>query len=416
MSADRVAEIHRLIAEQMAGLPQQTHDPARGLPLQVTGFGAEEVSAMVDVLLSTWVTMGKQVRAFESEWAEWCGAEQGIMVNSGSSANLIALAALVQAGRLQPGDEVLVPAVAWSTSLFPVAQSGLVPVLVDVDPSNLCLTPEIARAHMGPRTKAAVAVHLLGQPVDVEGLQALGLIVIEDACGAHGAEIGGRRVGAIGEVGTFSFFFSHHITTVEGGVVTLSDPELADTARSLRAHGWIRERSDKDTLAEAHRPIDPRFLFVSAGWNLRPTEMAAAMGRIQLQRLGPWLARRRANHRAWCELLAPFSEQISVWPELPGTRHAAFAFPMMIREGVDFSRAEFMAHLESRQIATRPISGSNLARQPAAAHVPGLQIRGDLAVADAVHERGLFVGNSHAFGEGHGQLLVGAIQEFLHER
>ncbi len=192
-------ELRRLIDARMPGLPVERHDPAKGLPLQVTGFGPDEVHAMLEVMLGTWVTMGEETRAFEREWATFCQSADGVMVNSGSSANLVALAALVHAGRLDPGDEVLVPAVAWSTSLFPVAQCGLVPVLVDVDPDTLCVTPELAKAAMGPKTKGVMAVHLLGQVCDVPGLQELGLVVLEDACGAHGAEWRGKRVGSMGE-------------------------------------------------------------------------------------------------------------------------------------------------------------------------------------------------------------------------
>ncbi|MCB9792271.1 MAG: DegT/DnrJ/EryC1/StrS family aminotransferase [Alphaproteobacteria bacterium] len=398
----------------MQGLPVEAHDPSLGMPLQVVPYGAEEVIAALDCLLSTWVTMGKQVQAFEAAWAEFCGARYGVMLNSGSSANLVALGALLQSGRLQRGDEVLVPAVAWSTSLFPIAQLGLVPVLVDVDPDTLCISVEAARAAMGPRTKGVMPVHLLGQPAEVEALRALGLVVMEDACAAPGAEIGGRRVGAIGEVGTFSFFFSHHLTTIEGGMLVTDDAALADHARSLRAHGWVRERSDRDALAEASPEIDARFLFVSAGWNLRPTELAGAFGLKQLERLPAWLDTRRENHRAWCARLAHLAPLVRCFPELGGQRHAAMAFPLLVGEGVD--REALKASLEARGVATRPISGSNLARQPAFAQLAQARIAGALPVADAVHERGFFVGNSHAFGAGHGALLQDALEEFFNGR
>ncbi len=405
--------LRELVAERMVGLPEEKHDSALGLPLQVTPFGAREVNAMLEVMLSTWVTMGKEVRAFEEEWAQWCGTEHAIMVNSGSSANLIALASLVQTGVLVEGDEVLVPAVAWSTTLFPVAQLGLVPVLVDVCSERLGMDPVAAKAAMGPRTKAAMVVHLLGQPADVEALEALGLILIEDACAAHGAQIGDRKVGSLGRLGTFSFFFSHHITTVEGGMVVCSNPALLDAARALRAHGWIREMEGREMHAAASPEIDPRFLFVSAGWNLRPTDLAGAMGRVQLMRLDPWLVRRRANHARFCERLARFDSVLQIWPEVLGSQHAGFAFPMCLRSDSGKNRADFMAHLEARNIATRPISGSNLARQPAFDQIPTARISGELAMADAIHERGLFVGNSHAFHGGHADLLERAVEEFF---
>ncbi len=402
-------EIHRLVAAEMDGLPVQEHDAAQGLPLQVVSFGADEVNAAIDCLVTTWVTMGQRVFDFEAQWAAYCGAGQGVMCNSGSSANLLMLAALVETGRLRAGDEVLVPAVAWSTSLFPVAQCGLVPVLVDVEPHTLCMDPVRAEQAMTPRTKAALAVHLLGQPTDVSSLQDLGLLVPEDACAAPGAERDGRRAGSMGVGGTFSFFFSHHLTTVEGGIFVCDDEELANAARSLRAHGWVRERSDKEALEARSPEIDPRFLFVSSGWNLRPTEMAGAMGQHQLRRLPAWIQRRRRNHGRWCGLLADLSEHVSVLPELPDQVHASFAFPLLLDPRHD--RARVMSVLEARGIQTRPISGSNLARQPAFSRVPGARLGGPLPVADRVHTHGLFVGNSHAFGDAHGQLLRSALQE-----
>jgi CDP-6-deoxy-D-xylo-4-hexulose-3-dehydrase len=411
--AEHNDSLQALVEERMAGLPEEVHDPALGLPLQVTPFGAREVNAMLEVMLSTWVTMGKEVKAFEEEWASWCGAEHAIMVNSGSSANLIALATLKHTGVLVEGDEVLVPAVAWSTTLFPVAQLGLVPVMVDVCPQRLGMDPVAAKAAMGPRTKAAMVVHLLGQPADVEALKALGLTVIEDACAAHGAQIGRHKVGSLGRLGTFSFFFSHHITTVEGGMVVCSNPALLDTARSLRAHGWIREMESRDMHAAASPEIDERFLFVTAGWNLRPTDMAGAMGRVQLMRLDPWVARRRRNHALFCERLRRFETVLDIWPEVLGTQHAGFAFPMCLKADCGKSRKDFMAHLEARKIATRPISGSNLARQPAFEQIGPSRIAGTLTVADAIHERGIFVGNSHAFHEGHADLLERAVEEFF---
>ena len=393
--------IAALVAEEMAGLPIEAAEAHAGHPLVLCPYGAEEVNGALDALLSTRVTMGDRVREFEAEWARYCGRGHGVMVNSGSSAVLLMLAAMVEAGRLSPGDEVLCPAVTWSTSLFPIAQCGLVPVLVDVDEATLCISPSSARAAAGPRTKAVLAVHLLGQPADVDAFD--GLLVLEDACGAHGAVSHGRRVGGIGEAAAFSFFFSHHISTIEGGMVVTDDPALADTLRSLRAHGWVRERGDRREWAARCPEIDPRFLFVSAGYNLRPTEIAGAFGLVQARRLPAWLARRRANHAGWCRELEGL---VQVFPEAPGTEHAGFAFPMI----TNGDRASLMAHLEARKIETRPISGSNLARQPAFERVPGARAPVPLPVADRVHEKGMFVGNHHAFGPAHGARLREAIQ------
>ncbi len=375
-----------------------TDCPVDRLPLALPPFGAEEVEAAIHTLLGGWLTMGKQCAAFEKAWAAEVGVRHAICVNSGSSALLVMLGALIETEVLSRGDEVILPAVGWSTSLFSVAQMGLVPVLKDVDPDSLCLE--------GSHDRPVLALHLLGCPS-----RATGPVVIEDACAAHGARIGDKAVGSVGVAGAFSFFFSHHLSTVEGGMVTTDDPGVANAARSIRAHGWIRERSDALELADAHPDIDPRFLFVSAGMNVRPTEITGAFGVQQVPKLERFVQRRRANHAEWCTAIDALGLPLRVFPELPGTRHAAFAFPMLLDSDAPLGRTELCDQLESRGVDTRPISGSNLARQPAFAQVPGARVEGPLPVADAVHERGFFVGQSHGFGPAQLRLLVDALRD-----
>jgi len=368
-----------------------------GLPLAVSPIGSEEIEAAIETLLSGWVTMGKRVLAFEEAWAESVGTQHAVCVNSGSSALLVMLTALVETGVLERGQEVIVPAVGWSTSLFTVAQAGLRPVLVDVGEDSLCLE--------GQWDRPVMAVHLLGCPS-----RATGPVIVEDACGAHGARIGDQTVGSIGVAGAFSFFFSHHLSTIEGGMINTDSEAIANAARSVRAHGWTRERSDRLAINSANPEIDPRFLFVSAGYNLRPTEITGAMGVCQVPRLPGFVAHRRANHKRWCEAIADLNLPLRVFPELAGTEHAAFAFPMLLDADSPKDRDTVCAALESQGISTRPISGSNLARQPAFSRVPGARVEGDTPVADAVHTRGLFVGQSHAFSEVHLERLIDGLK------
>lgn len=399
MTSDRRRAIDALVAAHLD--PGLGADPPAGrLPLAQPTFGAAEVAEAIDSLLSGWVTMGGKVQAFEERFAAWVGCEQAVMVNSGSSALLVLLSALVETGRLQRGAEVLVPAVGWSTSLFAVHQAGLTPVLVDVDPDSLCIE--------GVFDHPVLAVHLLGQPS-----RARSPLLIEDACGAHGATVDGRKVGARGVGGCFSFFFSHHMTTVEGGMITTSAPDLADACRSLRAHGWIRERSDRDALAAAHADTDPRFLFVSAGFNVRPTDLAGAFGLHQLDRIDAIAARRRANHADWCAAIA--AEDLPLWcfPERPGTSHVGFGFPLLLAPEAPIDRATLCARLQAEGIDTRPISGSNLARQPAVAHLPRLRLEGPFPVANAVHDRGIFVGQGHRYGDAQRDLLLRGLRRAL---
>lgn len=409
-------EIRRLVTAQMEGLPELDHDPAQGLPLQVTSFGADEVLEALDAMMSTRVTMGARVRAFEAAWASVCGVRHAVMVNSGSSANLLAWVAVVTTGRLRPGDEVLVPAAGWSTSLFPVLQAGLEAALVDVEPTTLCMDPDRARTALERGTRGTFAVHLLGCPADTDALSTVGdgLLLLEDACGAHGASLRGRPVGSLGLAGTFSFFFSHHVTTMEGGVLVTDDDELADVARSLRAHGWIREMCRADEIAAAWPDTDRRFLFLHPGYNLRPTELAAGFGLHQVGRLPAFVARRRANHRDWCDRIHAAGLPVQVLPEPPDRVHSAFAFPLILDPAAPYPRSALLAALERRGIATRPISGGNLARQPVLRSLRGVRVAGPLPVADAIHDRGFFVGQSHAFGPAHGDILVQALLESDH--
>jgi CDP-6-deoxy-D-xylo-4-hexulose-3-dehydrase len=409
-----LARIRALVEEDMSGLPILEHDVRDGIPLQVPTFGADEVMAAVEALVLTEVTMGRRVRAFEEAWAAWCGTRHAIMVNSGSSANLLAWAGLKAIDVLREGDEVLVPAVGWSTTLFPIVQNGLVAVMVDIEPDTLCIDPSAALSALTEKTRAICAVHLLGCPADVPTLSAMGLPVMEDACAAHGAEREGRRVGSLGRVGTFSFFFSHHVTTMEGGVLVTDDDDLADALRSLRAHGWIREMASRDRLAASHDDIDPRFLFVTAGYNVRPPEVCGAFGLRQLERLPAFIEQRRANHADWCARVQALGLPIRVFPELPGTLHSAFAFPMLLGDGLPHARRHLQAFLESRGIATRPVSGGNLSRQPAARGLRGLRIPAPLVVADQIHDRAFFIGNSHAFRPAHGELLARTLEEYFH--
>ena len=193
-------------------------------------------------------------------------------------------------------------------------------------------------------------------------------------------------------------------------MITTSDPKLADACRSIRAHGWIRERSDREEWIADHPSVDPRFLFATSGYNVRMTDISGAMGMHQVPRLPGFVETRRANHQKWCSWINSLELPLRVYPELEGTTHSAFAFPMLLSEDSPLSRAEVCTRLAQYNIDTRPISGSNLARQPAFTDLPNTRVEGDTPIADAIHERGFFVGQSHAFGDAHGNLLCDALK------
>jgi len=391
--------------------------PAQECPLSVPLYGADEVNGALDALLTQNVTMGARVREFEQAFADYVGSKHAIMVNSGSSANLLGMAVLSSPalpGALRPGDEVIVPAVTWSTSLAPILQHGCVPVLVDVDPATLNLRPEDLEQALSARTRAIMPVHLLGNPIDMGPLMEFArkhdLWVLEDTCESLGSTVGDQQVGTFGHFGAYSFYFSHHITTIEGGMLVTDDDKMADLARSIRAHGWTRDMRDRTEIEEANPWIDPRFLFVHIGYNLRPMEIQAAFGLVQLQRLEEFNDQRRENAQYLLEALADLSDEVDFVTEQAGARSTWFGFTVMVKDAE--TRRALSAHLEARKIATRPIVAGNLAVQPAFRDNPHRTV-GSLANATRVGERGLFVGNHPNLTRGHLDHMVEGFRSFF---
>lgn len=362
-------------------------------------FSAPEINSALECMLTTYVTQGAKVKKFEGEFAEYMGLGHGVMNNSGSSANLLALAALANpatADGLKPGDEVIVPALSWSTTVWPIIQMNLVPVIVDIDPKTFNVDPnEIERA-IGPKTRAVMIVPVYGNPCDMDAICDIcarhNLILIEDCCEALGATYDGKHVGRFGRVATFSFYFSHHIATMEGGITVTDDFALAELMRILRAHGWIREVDDPAPYLAANPEIDPRFLFTNLGYNLRATEPQGAMGSIQLPKLKSFVDARRKSAADYRARLAPLSDVMDFQEETEKGRHSWFGFPMVIKEDAPFTVAEIRNGLKEASIESRPIICGNIARQPAM-RLYEHRISGDLRHADAIMNRAFSIGN-----------------------
>ncbi len=395
------SDIQAAIAEHVRAYFQQARPTASDCrwPLAGNTVGADETIAVMDVLLSGRITMGQCVAEFEQAWSNFLGVAHSVMVNSGSSANLLAMSALASPiwhNSLKPGDEVIVPAVTWPTTVFPIAQVGCVPVLVDVDPDTLNMTPDAIRQAITPKTRAVMPVHLLGNPCDMPEIMRIAdehnLQVIEDCCEAHGARIGDQAVGTFGEMSTFSFYFSHHMTTIEGGMISVRDDEKwSNFLFSARSHGWLRQRSDRDRLAKLFGQRDDCWLFVTPGYNLRPMELNAAIGLVQLRKMSEFIRQRAELRRALLEGLADCEDVLRFQRELPGHFHSAFAFPMVLRKNAPFTRDALRDHLEAAGIETRPVVGGNLARQPAFEHIPW-RAYSELRGADDIDCNGLMIG------------------------
>jgi CDP-6-deoxy-D-xylo-4-hexulose-3-dehydrase len=413
-SLQELIQRHFMEQEKPPFLPGRTR-----IPLMVPPFGWEEVWEAVESLLSTQVSMGEKVRRFEAMFAQYIGVKHAVMVNSGSSANLLALSVLTNPlcpGLLQPGDEVITPAVTWATTVFPILNVGLTPVLVDVDLDTFTIAPQEIEKAITPKTRAIMLVHVLGNPCDMRKIMAIArrhnLLVIEDTCEAHGAEYDGRKVGSFGDIATFSFFFSHHICTIEGGMILTDNDQYAELARTLRAHGWIRDRTDKEDVARQHPGMDPRHLFVNIGYNLRPTEIQGAFGMHQIGRLEGYIEARRENACYWDSQLQPFSQHILYHREAPSTRHVWFAYPILVRPQAPFGREELVAHLEAKGVETRPVMAGNIAEQPAMRLFPYRKL-GDLANARLIHRNAFYIGNHQGIGAVEREAVVDYISEFM---
>jgi len=399
--------------EKLPFVPGQTQ-----IPLNQPTFGWEEVWEALQSLLSTQLTMGKKVRQFEAMFAEYIGVKHAVMVNSGSSANLLALSVLTNPllpGHLQPGDEVVTPAVTWATTVFPILNVGLVPVLVDVDLNTFNLIPEEVEKAITPRTRAVLVVHLLGNPCDMGRIAAIArrhdLLVIEDACEAHGAEYDGQKVGSFGDIATFSFFFSHHITTIEGGMLLTDNDEYAELARALRVFGWSRDLKAKDAIVQEHPELDPRFLFVNIGFNLRPTEIQGAFGIHQMAKLEGYIETRRENARYWGERLGALNHLL-LHREAEGTSHAWFGYPIMVQPNAPFDRKELVDYLEAKGVETRPIMAGNIDEQPAM-HLYRYRKVGDLRNSRLIHRNAFFFGNHHGIGKTEREAIVNYFGQFM---
>jgi CDP-6-deoxy-D-xylo-4-hexulose-3-dehydrase len=385
-------------------------------------FAAEEINAALDCMLSTKVTMGPKVRSFEETFAAHFGWKYGLMNNSGSSANLLAVAAIANPAcedGLKPGDEVIVPALSWSTTVWPLIQCGLVPVIVDIDPATFNIDPnEIERA-IGPRTRGVMIVPVYGNPCAMDAIVDVcrrhKLVLIEDCCEALGAYYDGRPVGKFGRVATFSFYFSHHMTTLEGGMCVSDEFEFTELMRILRAHGWVREVDDKQRWYDKFPNIDKRFLFVNVGYNLRPTELQGAMGLVQLPKLASFVDRRRENAAWFRRELAQYGDFFDFQEETPKGRHSWFGFPMRVKSSAPFKVVELTNALNAAHVETRPIIAGNIARQPALkmyAH----RVAGDLKHSNAVMDGAFSFGNHQDVDAGARSYVAEQVRIFLRGR
>ena len=393
-----------------AAFPRAGFVPGKS-PVPVAGriFDAEDIQTLVDASLDFWLTTGRFAAAFEGEMARFLGSRYAILVNSGSSANLLAVSSLTSPKlgerALKPGDEVITLAAGFPTTVNPIVQNGLVPVFVDISLPTYNVDTSLLEQARSDRTKAVVLAHTLGNPFDLEKVLEFtgkhGLWLVEDCCDALGSVYKGRMVGTFGALSTFSFYPAHHITTGEGGCVCGSERELKVLAESFRDWGrdcWCEPGRDNTCgkrfdwkLGELPFGYDHKYCYSHIGYNLKATDMQAAVGVSQMKKLPGFIERRRANFEALREGLRDLEEFLVLPEATAGSVPSWFGFPLTVRDGAPFDRNDLVLHLEEHKIATRLLFGGNLIRQPAYRNVP-YRVSGDMTISDTVMNRTFWIG------------------------
>lgn len=370
-------------------------------PLATTSWGQEEFDAMQRVIASGIFTMGEHVFTFERNFANLMGAKHCVMVNSGSSANLLMIAALFYTKndrlRLKRGDEIIVPAVSWSTTYYPLYQYGLKIKFVDIDLNTLNYDLDALAAAVTQETRAIMVVNLLGNPNDFERINEItdgrDIVLVEDNCESMGAKFGGRHTGTFGIMGTYSTFFSHHISTMEGGLVTTDDEEIYHIMLSLRAHGWTRNLPQNNHVCgeKSDEPFEEAFRFVLPGFNFRPLEMEGAIGIEQLKRLPAMIAQRRENGKAVQEAFANHPD-LMIQQEIGES--SWFGFSLVIRPNANVTRRGVMQKLADLGFECRPIVAGNFTKNDVIKYFD-YEIFGTMHNAEHIDTHGLFIGNHH---------------------
>ena len=405
------AEILDLVRQyHAAAFAAKPFEPGRS-PVPYAGrvFDADEVAHLVDSSLDFWLTTGRFAAQFEKEFAAVFGLRHALLVNSGSSADLLALTALTSSKlgdeRLRPGDEVVTVAAGFPTTVNPTIQTGLVPVFVDVDVPTYNIDVTQLETARSPRTRAVMIAHTLGNPFDLAAVTAFcakyDLWLVEDCCDALGSTYAGRPVGTFGDLATVSFYPAHHITMGEGGCVLTDRPRLKTIVESFRDWGracWCAP-GDSNTcgkrfgwqLGDLPHGYDHKYTYAHIGYNLKLTDMQAAVGVAQLRKLPQFVAARRANFRTLREGLRELEEFFILPEPTPNSDPSWFGFPLAVRPGAPFTRNDAVTFLESRKVATRLLFGGNLVRQPAYRDVPH-RVVGDLRNSDFVMNNVFWVG------------------------
>ena len=398
------------------------------MPLASSGLRSEDIQAAIEVLQSGYLTMGKKVLEFEKLMADYLGVEHFVMMNSGSSANLAIFEAMLRPSKGDPllrrGDGVLVPAIAWPTTIWPVVQLGLTPIFVDVDRDSLALDLNVAEAavkNSDNPVRAIFPIHPLGRALDSAALNQFAkkhnLTYISDVCESLGSFESGKHAGVSGLAGSFSFYFSHHITTMEGGGVATSSLDFADDLRSIRSHGWSRDRSDVRDWTHHVSGTDAKFLFVTTGYNVRPMEIQAAIGINQIRDIDTFVGRRRSIALSVVDAINGTDlEVVGVNEKNPGYEESANSWmliPIRIKgKNAKLRKKTILEALEARGVETRPVLTGNFLSQPAMNRIDGDHMpASNFPIATEITDTCFLVGAHHDLTEEQISHLCKSLQE-----
>ena len=344
-------------------------------PLLSNAFSKSDIICGLKVLSSKHITMSKITRNFEKQFAKKIGCKYALMTNSGSSANLLALSTITNPlfkNKLKTGDEVLIPAVCWSTSLWPIIQNNLKPVFVDVELDTFNISIQDLKKKITSKTKAIMCIHVLGTSANLSKIKKItnkkNIILIEDTCESLGAKFNNKFLGTFGELGTFSFYYSHQITSGEGGMIVCNNLNNYNIIKSLRSHGWSRETTFHNIYKKKFKKLDDRFLFINSGYNLRPTDIQAAIAHNQFKRLNKFITTRNYNRKKIIDKVKnnkKWNNQFYFINHSKQIKPSWFGLPILINKKYSNKKKKFLNYLSKRGVENRPILSGNFTNQPA---------------------------------------------------
>ena len=390
-------------------------------PLIENPYRKSDINEALKVLKSKRLTIGPVTDKFQNSFTKKLGSNFSLMVNSGSSANLLALQCLInpyRKKRLKPGDEVLIPSLCWSTSLWPIIQSGLKPKFVDIDLDSLNINLNDLKKKISKKTKAILIVHVLGNCVDMSELMRIvkkhNLILIEDTCESLGTKYKNKYLGTFGDFSSFSFYSSHQISSGEGGMICCKNNDDHEIIKSLRAHGWSRGLKNEKKIAAANKHLDSRFIFYNSGFNLRSTDIAASIGLNQFKDIDQFIKKRSINRD---KILKIFKKKIKMMKYLSfidANNHVKaswFGIPILLSKKIN--RNKFLKKIEKLGVETRPIISGNFLKQPSIKKYK-LNKKSNFKNSDIVNNHGFFIGlPTSAISDKNIKKLVGAFEKSL---